>query len=360
MYLGENGLSVKDKFTVASNGTMTAYSGIFYGNNDKIRMQITDAINVADENVYTDIAADAPTLLRVTNYQNTSSGNKMMRVAITGERIRLYDEYSDKTISIRQDAGRLVLGAATYTDVRSDLYITGEIKGYNSNNSARSLIRMTGGNNVQINADQSGITNISTDTGITGTLSASGDVKSTGGNLIANNCTTYNAGVAGGFITDGGRLGLVSGSSSIYPQIIFVTNKSTTRYTQLRSNNTSGTYTLTLPNSTGTLATTSSDIRLKENIKDSEVSGLDLINKIELKQFDWKSEAREGAPHWKIGMIADELEELDENLTFGGGENEDGSMNVKGIETTCLISYLVKAVQELSAEVKALRGEQNV
>ena len=355
MYFGSNGLSIKDKFSVASNGTMTAYSGIFYGNNDKIRMQITDAINVSDENVYSDIAADAPTLLRVTNTQNTSSGSKIMRVAITGERIRMYDEYSDKTISIRQDAGRLVLGAATFTDVRSDLYVTGEIKGYNTSNSARSLIRMTGGNNVQINGDQSGITNISTDTGITGTLSASGDVKSTGGALVANNCTTYNAGVAGGFITDGGRLGLVSGSSSIYPQIIFVTNKSTTRYTQLRSNNTSGTYTLTLPNSTGTLATSSSDVRLKENIKPSKVSGLDLINKIELKQFDWKAEAREGAPHWKIGMIADELEELDENLTFGGGENEDGSMNVKGIETTCIISYLVKAVQELSQEIQELK-----
>jgi hypothetical protein len=133
---------------------------------------------------------------------------------------------------------------------------------------------------------------------------------------------------------------------------MFVVNKSTSAYTQLRSTNTSGTYTLTFPARTGTLATSSSDRRLKENIKPTEVTALDLVEKIELHSFDWRPEGVEGAPHWKIGMIADELEDLDENLTFGGGLNEDGSINVKGIDTLCLLAYLVKSVQELDERTK--------
>lgn len=310
MYFGENGLSIKDKFTVAANGTLTTYSGIFYGNTSNIRLQVTDAINASDSTVYADISDEAPALLRVTNYQNSDLGSKMMRISLTGERIRFYSEYSDKTASIWHNTGRLFLSSPEYVSITSKLNVTGNII--------------------------------------------------TEGILSTNGCTAWDSGNAGGFISSTGRMALVTPSSSGYPNIMFVVNKSTSKYTQLRSTNTNGTYTLTLPNSTGTLATTSSDVRLKENIKDSEVSGLELIEKIKLHEFDWKEEAREGAPHWNIGMIADELEELDENLTFGGGENEDGSMNVKGIETTCLISYLVKAVQELSAEVKALRGEMNV
>ena len=56
-------------------------------------------------------------------------------------------------------------------------------------------------------------------------------------------------------------------------------------------------------------------------------------------------------------MIADELEKLDKNLVFGGGEFEDGSMNVKGIDTLCLLSYLVKAVQEQAKEIEKLKEQ---
>lgn len=188
-------------------------------------------------------------------------------------------------------------------------------------------------------------------------ITSTGAIKSTGGAVIANNCTAWDGGQNGGYISANGRCALVGTDSSSYPQVMFVTSKSTSKYTILRANNTAGTYTLTLPNSTGTLAVSSSDIRLKENIKPSKVKALDLINKIELKEFDWKPEGREGSPHWDIGMIADELEKLDKNLVFGGGENEDGSMNVKGIDTLCLLSYLVGAVQEQAKEIEKLKKQ---
>ena len=188
---------------------------------------------------------------------------------------------------------------------------------------------------------------------VTGSLTVSGAIKSTGSFLSANNCTNWDGGVSGGYLNAAGRLCLVSDSSSNYPHVLFVKNKGTHNIV-LRGNNTStsANYTITLPNSTGTVALTSSDLRLKENIKDAEVSGLDLINKIKLHQFDWLEEGMAGSPHWKVGVIADELEELDTNLASGGGCNEDGSLNVKSVESLYLISYLIKAVQELDEKLR--------
>lgn len=229
-------------------------------------------------------------------------------------------------------------------------------KAQDSSGDAQTLLYLTSGNYIDIgstsNTNVNGVAvkhNLTCD----GTLTVSGGaITASSGAIIANNCTSYNGGVAGGYLSTSGRCALVSASSSAYPQVMFVTNKSTSAYTQLRATNTSGTYTVTLPASTGTLSISSSDIRLKENVKDTEVSGLDLINKIKLHQYDWKEEYTAGAPHWNVGMIADEIESLDENLTYGGGEFGDGTLNVKGIDTLYLIGYLIKAVQELSDKIK--------
>jgi hypothetical protein len=94
-----------------------------------------------------------------------------------------------------------------------------------------------------------------------------------------------------------------------------------------------------------------SDIRLKKNIKDSTVKALPLINDIKIREFDWKD-----GRHQTIGMVADELEELDENLTMGGGYTEDGEMSIKSVDTFHLVGYLTKAVQELSAKVEQLEA----
>lgn len=100
---------------------------------------------------------------------------------------------------------------------------------------------------------------------------------------------------------------------------------------------------------------TNSDIRLKKNIKNTEINALDLINKIKIRQFDWKNKDY----HQSIGFVADELEELDENLSEGGGyeDEEEKAMDVKSVNTFYLQGYEVKAIQELSQENKELRKE---
>lgn len=93
-----------------------------------------------------------------------------------------------------------------------------------------------------------------------------------------------------------------------------------------------------------------SDIRLKENVKDSEVKALETINQMKVRQFDWRRER--GGWHQEIGFVADELEKIDPNLAMGGGYDENGEMDIKQINSTYLLSYAVKAIQELSTIVK--------
>lgn len=92
-----------------------------------------------------------------------------------------------------------------------------------------------------------------------------------------------------------------------------------------------------------------SDIRLKENIESSETDALETVNRMKVRQFDWKEWM--GGWHQNIGFVADELEEIDPNLALGGGYDENGEMDIKQINSPYLLNYAIKAIQELSAKV---------
>lgn len=103
-----------------------------------------------------------------------------------------------------------------------------------------------------------------------------------------------------------------------------------------------------------TLASSTSDVRLKTNIKNTEVSSaLNVINQIPLHSFDWKSTKQ----HQKIGMIADEIEAIDSDFVVGGGYDEEGNMNIKTINDFYLSGYFVKAFQEMTEEISYLQKE---
>lgn len=90
-----------------------------------------------------------------------------------------------------------------------------------------------------------------------------------------------------------------------------------------------------------------SDIRLKKNIKNSKIKALEAVELMQVRQFNWKN-----GWHQDIGFVADELEEIDPNLTLGGGYDENGEMDIKQINAPYLLNYAIKAIQELSAMVK--------
>lgn len=105
---------------------------------------------------------------------------------------------------------------------------------------------------------------------------------------------------------------------------------------------------------TRSITVSSSDIRLKENVKDSGVNALNVLNEIRIREFDWKD-----GRHQIIGMVADEIEKIDPRLSVGGGKDADGNICYKSVDTFYLEGYLVKGVQELYKTVQELRKELN-
>ena len=104
-----------------------------------------------------------------------------------------------------------------------------------------------------------------------------------------------------------------------------------------------------------TISCPSSDIRLKENVEDSTVDALSVINAIKIRQFDWKDKSR---GHWDCGMIVDEMErDIDPNFCIGGEDDGKGSVSYKSVDTFFLQGYEVKAIQELSQKVRELEDE---
>lgn len=97
----------------------------------------------------------------------------------------------------------------------------------------------------------------------------------------------------------------------------------------------------------------SSDIRLKENVEDSNLDALDLLMSFRMRQFDWKQTGE----HWDVGFVADEIEELDPNLASGGGYDEDGSMIIKTIDNLYLEGVITKALQQAVKRIEALEAE---
>ena len=99
------------------------------------------------------------------------------------------------------------------------------------------------------------------------------------------------------------------------------------------------------------LASMESDIKLKENISISNHSGLDVINKFKFHSFDWK-EDKFGyrKPHTKIGLIAQEVQEIQEDLVY---ENP----NALALDEFRLLNISLKAIQELSIENQQLKSQ---
>lgn len=99
------------------------------------------------------------------------------------------------------------------------------------------------------------------------------------------------------------------------------------------------------------LASMESDIKLKENISISNHSGLDVINKFKFHSFDWK-EDKFGCrkPHTKIGLIAQEVQEIQEDLVY---ENP----NALALDEFRLLNISLKAIQELSIENTNLKSQ---
>lgn len=101
---------------------------------------------------------------------------------------------------------------------------------------------------------------------------------------------------------------------------------------------------------TPNVETWQSDKRLKENIHDSDYKALDIVKRIRHRKFKFKDKEEIVA----IGYVADELEELDENLIF-----EVGDKKIKHPKQSYIIPILSKAIQEQQIQIEELKQEIN-
>ena len=98
-------------------------------------------------------------------------------------------------------------------------------------------------------------------------------------------------------------------------------------------------------NQIDSVRSSSSDKRLKTNIKPTKVKALDTLNSIEMVEFNWIKDNK----FEKIGAIAQQVQSVDENLVIKDEFDKVNNdyLRIKYYDT---IPYLIKAIQELSEE----------
>ena len=105
----------------------------------------------------------------------------------------------------------------------------------------------------------------------------------------------------------------------------------------------------------GTVTDNTSDRKFKENIADAP-SQLADISALQLRTWDWNELApgnEERNARHRIGLVAQEAELVDHNLSYEVGEGED---SYKAIDYKVLTMKLLGAVAELTAKVEALES----
>jgi hypothetical protein len=95
-----------------------------------------------------------------------------------------------------------------------------------------------------------------------------------------------------------------------------------------------------------------SDYRLKEDLQD--YNGLDIIGKLKTYDFKWINSGTRD-----YGVIAHEMQEVLPNYVIREKDalNEDGSMQTQSVDYSKIVPILIKAIQELKAEIDELKAK---
>jgi len=156
--------------------------------------------------------------------------------------------------------------------------------------------------------------------------------------------TLYGTGANGFYIKTTGTCGyLVTNSGTV--------GGTTGNFLTLYNNNVS-VGSIVLNGANNVVYNTSSDYRLKEDLKD--FAGLDMVSKIPVYDYAWKSDG------WRnYGVMAHELQEVLPQAVTGVKDavNEDGTINPQEVDYSKIVPLLVKSIQELTAKVDKLEQE---
>ena len=96
-----------------------------------------------------------------------------------------------------------------------------------------------------------------------------------------------------------------------------------------------------------------SDRKLKKNIRDTALQGINLIDQMQVRDFEWK----DNDVTVNGGLIAQELEAIYPDAVGKRNDDGDDSDVTMTISRESIVPLLIKAVQELSAKVKELESK---
>lgn len=161
------------------------------------------------------------------------------------------------------------------------------------------------------------------------------------GNLLVGTTSQPNASFPGRFVVSGGGIKAAS----------FQVN-STSAAGQIEFYNPNGSVGLISTSGSTTTYSTSSDYRLKENVEPM-TGALAKVAALKPCTYTWKSDGSAGQ-----GFIAHELQEVVPDCVTGEKDavDADGNPKYQGVDTSFLVATLVAAIQELKAEVDALKA----
>ena len=150
-----------------------------------------------------------------------------------------------------------------------------------------------------------------------------------GGNVLVGTTSLPSASVSGFCITgtSSGNISSSGASTSAYNHLLFYNGNGLVGYIS-----TSG---------STTTYSTSSDYRLKTDLKD--FSGLDLVSKIKAYDYEWKSDKSRS-----YGVIAHELQSVINYAVTGVKDGEQ----MQGVDYSKIVPVLIKAIQELNDKIK--------
>ena len=97
----------------------------------------------------------------------------------------------------------------------------------------------------------------------------------------------------------------------------------------------------------------SSDERLKINIKPTKVNALDILKRIEMVEFNWKKDNK----FEKIGAIAQQVQSVEESFIVHDMDDKQTYNDYLRIKYYDTIPYLIKGIQELSEENTNLKSQ---
>jgi len=152
---------------------------------------------------------------------------------------------------------------------------------------------------------------------------------------------------------DSGRLNLIS-PANVYNILTIRNSWSGQQGNYIVFSGYTGTTTGTIAqlNSNSILFSTSSDYRLKEDLQ--EIKGLEKVSAIKVYDFKWKD-----SKDRMDGVLAHELQEVIPYAVNGKKDelNKNGSIKTQGVDYSKLVPIMVKAIQELKAEIDELKAK---